>query len=88
MAGLFRKNKDKLFGEIAISKGLATKSDIIHALQLQKDFLEKQNIHRAIGAILIENGVITPEDVEHILEEQKNSMGWMAWIAELFSLSR
>lgn len=84
----FRKNKDKLFGEIAISKGLASKEDIVNALRIQKEFLERQNIHRAIGAILIENGVLKPDDVKNILDDQRNSMGWMAWVAELFSLSR
>ena len=88
MFGSSRKKEAKKFGEIAIEKGLASHEDVSKALETQKEFLAKQNTHRALGAILIENGVLTSEDVKKILEIQDGGFGPMAWFAALFGLSR
>ncbi|MFC1548850.1 hypothetical protein ACFL5E_02715 [Candidatus Omnitrophota bacterium] len=88
MFGFFKKKKAKKFGEIAVSKGLATEEDVKEALRIQKEWEEKHKAHKEIGAILTEKGVLAPSDVKLILEEQKGQIGAMAWFAALFGLSR
>ncbi len=88
MAPLFRRKNLKLFGEIALEKGLLTAKDIDEAVRTQKEYREKHNIHKKIGAILAEKGVLAPEDVTAVLREQKSQMGIIAWFSALFGLSR
>lgn len=86
MSALF-KSKTKRFGEIAVGKGLATDKEIGKALKQQREFNEKDRIHKEIGLILTENGVLTPNDVKSILDEQQGQIGIMAWFIALFRLS-
>ena len=86
--GLFKKKKARRFGEIAVSKGMASEEDIKRALDTQKKYIEKHNIHKVIGAILTEHSVLTTADVQEILETQKGPAGITAWFAALFGLSR
>lgn len=86
MSALF-KSKLKRFGEIAVGKGFATDKEISKALKQQREFNEKDKIHKEIGLILTENGVLTPNDVKSILDEQKGQIGIMAWFIALFRLS-
>lgn len=72
------KNK-KLFGQIAVEKGLATEEDIEKALEIQKVEQEKR-IERKIGAILFEKGVLAMEDINTVLKEQ---YPW-AWFHSIF----
>ncbi len=88
MFDFLKRKKAKKFGEIAVSKGLASQRDIEEALKLQEEYEEKHKIHKEIGAILTEKGVLTPNDVVTILEEQKGQMSTMAWFSALFGLSR
>ena len=88
MFSFLKRKKAKLFGEIAIEKGLASEKDIAEALATQKEYLKIHNIHKEIGVILTEKGVLTPNDVKTILEEQKGQANTMAWFYELFNLSR
>ncbi|MFC1570617.1 hypothetical protein ACFL4E_02425 [Candidatus Omnitrophota bacterium] len=84
MVGLFRKNKGKRFGEIAV----ASQEDIKKALDKQKEYIEKHNMHKEIGAILNEHGVLTNNDVKLILQAQKGQASMTAWFYALFGLSR
>ncbi len=88
MFGFLEKRRAKLFGDIAIQKGLATLKDVEDALRVQKEDGIKNKEHKEIGTILIEQGVLTPNDVSSILEDQKNQMNPGAWFAALFGLSR
>ncbi len=88
MFGFLKRRKIKRFGEIAVSKGLASEKDIAEALNIQKEYEEIHKIHKKIGTILTEKGVLAPSDVKMILEEQKGQVGIMAWFAALFGLSR
>ncbi len=88
MFKFFRRKKAKLFGEIAVEKGLASQRDIDEALKIQKEYEDKHKVHKVIGVILTERKVLTPQDVKAILEEQKGQMSMLAWFAELFQLSR
>ena len=88
MLAFLTRRKSKKFGEIAVVKGLATENDIQEALRTQKEFDEKDKLHKEIGAILTEKGILTPNDVRTILDEQKGQTGLMAWFAALFGLSR
>ena len=87
MSGLFKTKRKKRFGEIAVSKGLASQKDVDEALKLQKEYSEKHQIQKQIGAILTEKGVLTPDDVKTILEEQKGQTSMMAWFYAFFSMS-
>lgn len=88
MGGFF-KSKKKLFGEIAVGKGLATQKDIAEALKIQKEYAAKHTTHKEIGQILTEKGILTPNDVKGILDEQEGQTdSAMAWFAALFGLSR
>ncbi|NQT33199.1 MAG: hypothetical protein HQ594_05980 [Candidatus Omnitrophica bacterium] len=82
------KKKRRLFGEIAVKKGLVSERDIAGALEIQRDYVERHDLQKKIGAILIEKGVLSPVDVEAILEEQKPQASLMAWFTALFNLSR
>lgn len=86
--GLFKKNKNKRFGEIAVTKGMASEEDIKKALNVQKEYMEKHKIHKAIGAILTEHSVLSPDDVKNIIQIQKGQIGITAWFTALFGLSR
>lgn len=71
-----RKEKDR-FGEILISKGLATRKDVDEALKVQRDIRETKKVQKAIGAILSEKGVIGPEDIDAVLTEQNKRDGFI-----------
>lgn len=88
MFGLTKKKKNKRFGEIAVSKGLASEEDIEKALSAQREYIEKNNMHKTIGAILNDHGILTTEDVKLILDHQKNQTNMTAWFYALFGLSR
>ena len=88
MFGIFKRKKTKLFGEIAVEKGLVSEKDLNDALDIQKEYAEKHKIHKAIGIILTEKSFLTPDDVKTILEEQKDQRSVMAWFCMLFGLSR
>jgi hypothetical protein len=72
--GLFKRKK-RMFGEIAIAKGLATKEDIEEALTVQRELFAMRKIQRALGAILQDKGVLSMDDVNSVLDEQKRSEG-------------
>jgi hypothetical protein len=86
--GIFKKDKAKQFGEIAVKKGLASEKDIQEALKAQKEYLEIHRIHKNIGAILTEKGILSPDDVKTILDEQNRQLSLMAWFCALFGMSR
>jgi uncharacterized protein YdaT len=88
MFDFLKKRKALRFGEIAVKKGLADKDQISEALSEQDEFARTHKIHKEIGAILTEKGVLEPKDVEKILEEQRARTSLLAWISELFHLSR
>ena len=88
MFTFFRRRKGKLFGEIAVEKGLASQKDIDEALEIQEEYEKKHKTHKLIGAILTEKEVLTPQDVKGILEEQNGQISVLAWFVELFQLSR
>ena len=88
MLGFFGRKKRKRFGEIAVSRGLASEEDIKRALEKQQEYIEKHRIHKQIGAILTEQGVLAPEDVRTVLQAQKGPAGITAWFYALFGLSR
>lgn len=87
--GLFCRKK-KMFGEILVEKGLATKEDIDNALKIQKELLETKKVQKHIGAILQEKGVIEFSDIENVLEEQKRMDGFVlkSLIYSVFHSSR
>jgi len=88
MFGLFKKKDVKRFGEIAAGKGLVSEETIRLALETQKEWAEKHQIHKEIGAILAEKGILSQADVEIVLEEQKSQRSLTAWFCALFGLSR
>ncbi len=88
MFGLFKKKDKKQFGEIAINRGLVSEKDFREALETQKEWAEKHQIHKEIGAILAEKGILSQEDIETVLEEQKAQTSLTAWFCALFGLSR
>lgn len=88
MFNFLRRKKARMFGEIAVMRGLASLEDIEDALRLQKEYREKNNTYKEIGQILIEKGVLKATDVKDILEEQKKGTGLLAWFSALAGLSR
>ena len=88
MFSFLKRKKAKLFGEIAVEKGLASEKDIAEALAAQKEYVKTHKIHKEIGVFLTEKGILTPNDVKAILEEQRGPTNTMAWFYELFNLSR
>lgn len=89
MLAFFKNRKRKRFGEIAVSKGLASLADVTEAIKTQKEYNEKHHIHKEIGAILTEKGILTPDDVKTILEEQNKKIDSIAaWFSAFFGLSR
>ncbi|MBD3379592.1 MAG: hypothetical protein GF408_03915 [Candidatus Omnitrophica bacterium] len=89
MFGFLKRRRWRRFGEIAVSKGLASRKDIEEAIKTQKEYAENHKVQREIGAILTEKGILTPDDVKSILEEQqKNQDSLMAWFSAFFGLSR
>ena len=88
MFDFIKKRKALRFGEIAVKNGLADKGQISEALSEQEEFARTHKIHKEIGAILTEKGILGPKDVEKILEEQRSHASLLAWISELFHLSR
>ena len=73
----FFKKKRKMFGEILIEKGLATKEDVENALKAQREIWETKRVQKKIGDILNEKGVIELEDIEDVLKEQKKFEGFL-----------
>ena len=88
MFSFSKKLRKKKFGEIAVSKGLASQKEIDEALRDQEEYAKKHNIHKKIGIILTKKNILGPDDVKRILEEQKGTKGIMAWFFELFSLNK
>lgn len=88
MFNFLRKKKARLFGEIAVFKGLASVEDVEDALRIQKELRENSGTHKEIGTILVEKGVLTTRDVSAILEDQKERTGLTAWFSAFFGLSR
>jgi len=84
----FKKKRPKQFGEVALDKGLVSEQDISEVLRIQREYIEKHNIHKKIGTILSDKGILTQEDIEIILEEQKKQTGPMAWFWALLSKNR
>jgi hypothetical protein len=88
MFSFLRRKKVKKFGEIAVEKGLLSDKQVEEALREQKEYLEKNNIHKKIGAILAEKGALSQEDIETVLQEQDRQMSLMAWFCALFGLNK
>jgi len=78
----------RLFGALAVDKGLLTDTQLTEALTAQEEYLKEHKVHKKIGAILIEKGYMTQRDVQTVLKEQDPQAGIIAWFAGLFTLSR
>lgn len=84
-----KKSKNKrLFGELAVSKGIVSDKVLQEALIYQQKYDKERNIHKRIGEILVEKGALTSEDVKTVLEAQNAKAGLLAWFTGLFHLSR
>ncbi|MBN1417320.1 MAG: UDP-glucose 4-epimerase GalE [Planctomycetes bacterium] len=57
----------ELFGEVAIRLGFVREKDVIRALAIQKDLLERGEKHKLIGLIMLEQGMITNAQLIEIL---------------------
>jgi len=57
----------RLFGEVAISRGLARVEDVLKALNLQKREVLAGQQPRLIGEILVSEGVLSAEQVRTVL---------------------
>ncbi|MFC1582239.1 hypothetical protein ACFL4W_01750 [Planctomycetota bacterium] len=62
-----KNNPVKRFGEIAIDKGFATKSDVDKALAHQKD-IRKKGENELIGIIMLKLGLLSNEQLIDILK--------------------
>jgi len=74
-----RRNKWRLFGQLAVENGLNTQEAIERALAIQ-NFEADKKMHRKIGVILFEKGILTMENINAVLREQRMAFPWWAWI--------
>lgn len=73
---IFKRDRKK-FGEILITKGLATKEEVEEALRIQRELAETKRVQKKIGVILHEKGVIELADIENTLDEQRRMEGFI-----------
>ncbi|RME04417.1 MAG: hypothetical protein D6805_03085 [Planctomycetota bacterium] len=67
------KNQEKNFAIFAIKLGLATKQQILEAIQLQRHYLERGN-QLSLDQILLQRGVLTQEQIHYILQYQQQNI--------------
>ncbi|MCP4023189.1 MAG: DUF342 domain-containing protein, partial [Desulfobacteraceae bacterium] len=64
------KKQGEVFGDIVVSKGLASKQDVEKAIELQKKDFNSAKTKKLIGDILVESSVLTLKQKQRILKEQ------------------
>lgn len=61
-------DEKRLFGEIAIQKGLVSVAQVKQALEIQREMRKSGEGHKLIGVLLVELGYLKPEQVVEVLE--------------------
>lgn len=75
MADAAQTNVDSLMGRVIIDKGLATREDVDHCLQLIKRGSAESDVNqRSLSEVLVAEGIVTQKQIERVrpdLEEQR-----------------